>query len=469
METAAPVRSLRFGDLVFYTLAMTLAIRWIPAAAAAGPGSLMLWFLALVGFMAPLCLATAELTTRFDGDGGLYAWTRRTFGPFWGYLCGWLYWTCNLPFFSGVLFFVVNVLAVAIGGRWGAALQTPGGILVASAVLATVVGLAHLRGLGAGKWLSTFGATGSCALFALLIVSGALLALRGSSATDFAHAHYALPLDANTAILWSTVVFAFGGPEALAFLRSDVEGGTRQILKVLLVVGAALTAAYCLATLGMLSILSSGEISRLSGLPDTLKLSLSRLGLGALAPATLLVLAAALLGGYSAWFGVAARLPFAAGADRLLPEAFARRDPRTGAPRAAIALQIVAVVLLVLVSQAGSNLKAAYDFLVSMTVLSYVLPFVFLFAVMIAVQGRPAPEDAWTMPGGPGVARIVGLVGLAFTVSALICTLVPSPDAPNKVAAVMKMILASIVLIGTGALAYVLSRQFRAAPAGAQA
>jgi amino acid transporter len=231
----------------------------------------------------------------------------------------------------------------------------------------------------------------------------------------------------------------------------------------------SLTVAYCLATLGMLSILSAGDISRLSGLPDTLKLSLSRLGLGALSSPALFVLAAAMLGGYSAWFGVAARLPFAAGADQLLPETFARRDARTGAPRAAIWLQIGSVIALVLVSQAGSNLKAAYDFLVSMTVLSYVLPFVFLFAVMIAVQSRPAPEGAWTMPGGPWASRAVGWTGLIFTVSALICTLVPSPDAPDKAAAVMKMVLASIVLIGTGALAYVLSRQFGASTAGAQA
>ena len=469
MEAAAPVRSLRFVDLVFYTLAMTLAIRWVAVAAAAGPASVILWILALFGFMAPLCLATAELTTRFDGDGGLYVWTRRTFGPFWGYICGWLYWTCNLPFFSGLLFFVVNVLAVAIGGTWGEALKTPLGVGAASTILAVGIGLAHLRGLGAGKWLSNFGATAGCVLFLLLIVSGGLLAGRGASATDFLHARYTLPLDANTAILWSTVVFAFGGPEALAFLRSEVEGGTTQILKVLLVVGVLLTLAYCLATLGMLSVLSSGEISRLSGLPDTLKLSLTRLGLGPLGPAALVVLAAALLGGYSAWFGVAARLPFAAGADRLLPEVFARRDPRTGAPRAAILFQIGAVIALVLVSQAGANLKAAYDFLVSMTVLSYVLPFVFLFSVFIAVQDRPAPEDAWALPGGPWLSRAVGWIGLAFTVSALICTLAPSPDAPDKAAAVIKLLIASAVLVGAGAGAYALSRQYRAAAAGAQA
>jgi amino acid transporter len=467
MEAAEPAKSLRFFDLVFYTLAMTLAIRWIPVAAAAGPGSVFLWVAALFGFMAPLCLATAELTTRFEGDGGLYAWTRRSFGPFWGYICGWLYWTCNLPFFSGVLFFVVNVLAAAVGGRGGAALTTPAGVCIASAVLATVIGLAHLRGLGTGKWLSNFGAAGAAALFLFIIVSGGWLALKGQSATNFAHARYSLPANADTALLWATVVFGYGGPEALAFLKNDVQGGVRQILKVLLVVGIALVFAFSLATLGMLSILSAGDIGRLSGLPDTLKLSLTRLGLGALAAPTLIVLAAALLGGYSAWFGVAARLPFAAGADRLLPEAFARRDPVTGAPRAAIIMQILAVIALVLVSQAGANLKAAYDFLVSMTLLSYILPFLFLFAVLIAVQGDPAPEGAWTMPGGPTAARIIGGVGFICTASALVCTLAPSPDAPDKTAAVLKIIFSSAVLIGAGAGAYAFSRRTRLAPAGA--
>jgi glutamate:GABA antiporter len=468
MDAAEPARSLRFFDLVFYTLAMTLAIRWIPVAAAAGPGSLILWVLALVGFMAPLCLGAAELTTRFEGEGGLYAWSRRTFGPFWGYLCGWLYWTCNLPFFSGLLFFIVNVLATAIGGPWGAALKTPIGAGLASAVLATAIGLAHLRGLGTGKWLSNFGAAAACALFAILILSGGWLALTGRSATDFAHARYALPANADTAILWATVVFAYGGPEALAFLRNDVAGGVRQILQVLLIVGVALVFAFSLATLGMLSILSSGEISRLSGLPDTLTLSLTRLGLGALAPMVLFGLAAALLGSYSAWFGVAARLPFAAGADRLLPETFARRDPRTGAPRTAILVQIIAVIVLVLVSQAGANLKAAYDFLVSMTLLSYILPFVFLFAVLIRVQDHRPPDDAWTMPGGPRVARIVGVAGMVCTVSALVCTLAPSPDAADKVAAVVKVIFASVVLIGAGGGAYLLSRR-SGVPLGAEA
>jgi amino acid transporter len=367
-----------------------------------------------------------------------------------------------------VLYFVVNVLAAAVGGAGGEWLKTPVGVAAASSILAVAIGLAHLRGLGTGKWLSNFGALAASGIFLLLILAGGWLALTGRSATDFVHAHYTLPPTADTALLWATVVFAYGGPEALAFLKNDVHGGVTQILKALLVVGVLLVFAFCLATVGMLGFLSAGEISRLSGLPDTLRLAMTRLGMGPLAPAVLFGLAAALLGSYSAWFGVAARLPFAAGADRLLPESFARRDPRTGAPHTAILVQIAAVIVLVVVSQAGANLKAAYDFLVSMTLLSYILPFLFLFAVLVAVQKTPAPQGAWTIPGGPAAARVFGVVGFISTASALVCTLAPSPDAPDKLAAVLKIILASAVLIGAGAAAYALSRR-GAALAGANA
>jgi amino acid transporter len=450
-------RPLRFWDLVLYTVAMTLSVRWLATAAAAGPAALPLWALAMLGFMAPLVIATAELTTRFTGEGGLYIWSRETFGPFAGFLCGWIYWTCNLPFFSGVLYFAVNALSLAIGGPLGDAMRTPM-VFAATAIGITIlIAGAHLLGLGAGKWLSNLGAISACGLLLSIIAAGTAIALRDGPATDFLKAPYAPPLNADGAILWSTMVFAFGGPEALAFLRNDVEGGTRQILRVLALVGGLLVFAYILGTTAMLSILDPRAISRLSGLPDALRLSLSRLGLGALAPAALVVLSAALLGGYSAWFGVAARLPFAAGVDHFLPRLFAKRDPRTGAPVTSIIVQTLAVIILVIVGQAGANLKAAYDFLVSMTVLSYTAPFLFLFAVYLKVQAKPAPAGAWTLPGGPGIGRIVGVVGLLVTASAILCTLAPSPDEQNKFTAIVKLVIASALLILSGVAAYALA------------
>ena len=442
-------RTLKAWDLALYGVAMTLSIRWVATAAAAGPAALPIWALAMLGFMAPLVIATAELTTRFKGDGGIYVWTHQSLGPFAGFLCAWLYWTCNLPFFSSMLYFIATALGAAGGPDVRAAMAHPAVFVAVTCALATAVAGLHLAGFGAGKWLSNFGAAATGALFVLLIVAGGVLTARHGSATPFGAAHWTIPLNADGAALWATMVFAFGGPEALALLRDDVEGGTRQILRVLVVVGIGLVCAYMLGTLAMLGILGPNEVSRLSGVPDALRIALGRLGLAPLAPVALVLLAIAALGAFSAWFGVAARLPFVVGVDRYLPRAFAYRHPRTGAPVTSILLQTAAVFVLILLSQLGETVKGAYDFLVSMSVLSYTIPFAFLFMVYLRVQATRPPDDGWS-PGGPMRARLIGAVGLLVTLSAIACTLVPSADAAYKAAAVVKLVGSSAVLIGAG-------------------
>ena len=468
MATAA-TRTLGFVDLCFYAASVALSIRWISVAAAAGPASLPIWGLAVVVFSGPLIMATAELTGRFPGEGGVYTWTGETFGPFWGFLCGWLYWVSNLPFFSGVLVFMLNLLALAMGPAGKPLLDQPWLFTMVAVALSVLVGALHYVGLGTGKWLSNIGGAANFVLVGLLAVTAIGVGLRQGSATDFAHADYRPPLDADGAILWATMVFGVGGTEALAFLRNDVRGGMRTILAVLALIAVVQVAFYLAGTGSLLVILTPQAATRLSGLPDALILGLKTLGLGSVAPLVLFAAFLCSLGSYSAWFGVGARLPFAAGIDAYLPAAFGRRDPRTGAPVVSIAVQTAIVAVIVVISQAGETLKGAYDFLVAMTVLSYTLPFLFLFAVFLTVQRRPAPGDAWRTPGGRGAALAVGAVGLTATVVAVLCTLVPSPDAKDQLGEMVKLVFASGVLICSGVAFYAAARwragaRARAAP-----
>jgi amino acid transporter len=114
--------------------------------------------------------------------------------------------------------------------------------------------------------------------------------------------------------------------------------------------------------------------------------------------------------------------------------------------------------VIVVISQAGDTLKGAYDFLVSMSVLSYTLPFLFLFAVFLVAQRRHAPAGEWRMPGGRGAALTVGAVGLAATGVAVACTLVPSPDARDQTGEMLKLVFASAVLILSGVGFYAVAR-----------
>jgi amino acid transporter len=299
---------------------------------------------------------------------------------------------------------------------------------------------------------------------AVLVAAGAVLAVRHGPATPFTGVSYAPPINANGAALWATMVFAFGGPEALAFLRGEVKGGVAKIVKVLAVVGVFLAGAYGAGTTAILAILPAQEVSRLAGVPEAIRQSLGRLGLGALSPGALILLAGSMLGAYSAWFGIAARLPMVIGADGGLPAALARRGERSGAPTTALLVQTLAVIALITLGQAGASVKAAYDFLISMSVISYTLPFVFLFIVYLKVQGSPRTAGAWTPPGAR-LGRLVGCVGLAITISAIGCTLVPSPEVTDKVVADVKLVVACAALILSGLLVRVLTDWRRSAVA----
>ena len=73
------------------------------------------------------------------------------------------------------------------------------------------------------------------------------------------------------------------------------------------------------------------------------------------------------------------RLPFAAGADRLLPAAFARLHPRWHTPHVSIlTLGVVASFLLIAV-QLGDTLRAAYDVLVSLMIITGFIPYLYIF------------------------------------------------------------------------------------------
>ena len=98
-----PKRALGFRDLILFYVVTGISLRWIAAAAAAGPSSIVIWIGAWLCFYTPLALSVLELSSRYPSEGGLYVWSKRAFGDFSGFMSAWTYWTSNLPYFPAVL------------------------------------------------------------------------------------------------------------------------------------------------------------------------------------------------------------------------------------------------------------------------------------------------------------------------------------------------------------------------------
>jgi amino acid transporter len=158
------------------------------------------------------------------------------------------------------------------------------------------------------------------------------------------------------------------------------------------------------------------------------------------------------VGAAGAYLAAGARLPYVAGIDRFLPRAFGALHPRWKTPWVGLLTQFLFGALFIFLGQAGTSVKGAYDVLVSMGVITYFIPFLYLFAAMYKLQREPAAPGIIRVPGGKPVARLVAIVGFLTTTATIAMSVLPPPDEPNKPLAVVKIVgLSAItVLIGVG-------------------
>lgn len=463
-NAATARKTLGVFETVLYTVVATIGIRWLAVAAAVGPSALPLWIFAFLVFYVPLAVATGELTARYSGGGSIYAWTRGTLGPLSGFVCAWFYWTSLFPYLAGLVYFLSGLLLTIAGAD-----AHNGWLYFAVSIALTVVTTAvQLFGLRLGKWLTNLGGAGSWLLFFLIAAPAVWLLIKGTVATDFVHASYVPRLDFNTAILWGTMVFALCGTETVAFLREDLRGGMRTVIRVLAWLGAAMVAIYTLGTAAMLVILPQADLTRLSGLPDALTAAFHQVGFPAVAVFAIAFFALSQFGGITAWLGIGARLPVEAGIDSFLPPIFAKKNPRTGAPVASILLQGALCLLMVILSQTGSGAAAAYDFLVSMSVLTATIPYVYVFVAYLARHRWPHVADAWRPPGGPRTGIVLGVVGLISTLVAIACTMVPSATDTQPLNTFLKIVISTVVMLVVGLVLYWLAARRRSSVLMAQ-
>jgi amino acid transporter len=238
-------------------------------------------------------------------------------------------------------------------------------------------------------------------------------------------------------------------------MGDEIKNARRTVPRALLIAGATVAFAYILGTVGVLVALPSSEVGNLQGLMQAISRTAERVGLVGLIPITAFLITLSNVGSTSAYVAAGARLPFVAGVDRYLPPVFGRLHSRWKTPWAALLAQYVLGLIFIYLGQAGTSVKGAYDVLVSMGVIIYFLPYLYLFAAMIKLQREPAGPEVIRVPGGKLVAILVALVGLTTTTVTIGLSVIPQPDEPNKPLALLKIVGGTAVMVLIGVWLYV--------------
>jgi len=103
----------------------------------------------------------------------------------------------------------------------------------------------------------------------------------------------------------------------------------------------------------------------------------------------------------------------------------------------------------------GASVKSAYEFLVSMGVITYFIPYALMFAALLKAQGEPLPPGARRGPGGVIAAITMACLGLVTIAVSIFLALFP-PGGGS--AATIKVIAATVLVVGLGTGLYVRAR-----------
>ena len=439
-----------FRDLILFYVVTGISLRWIATAAAAGPSSILIWIGAWLAFYTPLALSVLELSSRYPSEGGLYVWSKRAFGDFSGFISAWTYWTSNLPYFPAILYFAASNALFIRSGAWGHLSNNPTFYIVFSLIALGAVTWLNVIGLDVGKWLHNLGALAMWIPVMIVIGMGMIAWHRFGSATAFTPHAFIPKTHLNDIIFWSVLTFAFGGCETASFMGEEIKNARRTIPFALFIAGLTVTFCYIAGTLSVMLALPASEVSTLQGLMQAITRTAGRIGWEGVIPFAAFLIALSNLGAAGAYLAAVARLPFVAGIDRFLPPVFGTLHPRWRTPWVALVVQAALGALFVFLGQAGTSVKGAYDVLVSMAVITYFIPYLYLFAAMFKLQSEPAGPDVIRVPGGKPVARLVAIVGFVTTSITIAISLLPPPDEPNKLLAVIKVVglCGLLVLVG---------------------
>ena len=438
--TVTPVRKPKLGlrDATLLTIACMMGSRWIPAAAHGGSGSIALWLATAVLFAAPLAAATGALAVKYPGStGGLYAWTRADFGQWHGFLCFWVYWmgiAFLLP--TAALFYMAAGFS-ALGPKLAHLADNRYWLLAAALVAIWIALGTNLRGVNVGKWTENTGAVACGVLGVALVVLAVIVGAKRGPATSF---HLLPKWNWNTVNFWSYIAYGLSGVEMTGMMAAEIRDPARTLPRAGWIASGFAAVFYMSATTAMLVLLRPEKISELNGFAEVGQSAGAALNAAWISPLLALMVVVSAVGQFGGSGTTVSRLPFAAGVDNLLPPAFARLHPRWGTPHVSILTFGAVASFLLLVFQLGDSLRAAYQEMVSLMVITGFLPYLYIFA------------SAWKAG-----KRLSAISGTAFTLLTILCSVAPTEAISSiwifegKIAAGTLAVIASAWLVYRGA------------------
>jgi amino acid transporter len=327
------------------------------------------------------------VASRFAETGGPFVYACTAFGPFVGFLTGWILWVARV---TGAC--AICDLLIQYAGYLGPDLnQGVGRILTAALTIGTLT-VIHFLGVK------------RAALFGNVVTVGKLIPLAVFVAFGLFHldparfAHGALPANARFAEAVLLLGFAFVGWESVAVAAGEIRNPQRDLPFALISGLAAVVVLYLL-----IQVVCIGTLPQLAASQRPI-VDAGRNFLGP--PGAILIVfgaAVSMIGTLNGAMLTISRLPYAMAAAGQLPRALAAVHPRYRTPHVAVLFSGVLVFAL--------TVSSKFVYLLTVSTISRLLVFAVTCASLPALRRTTSvPAARFVLPGGmtiPGAALLL--------------------------------------------------------------
>ena len=420
-------------DVTLFTVSAMLVVETLTASAAIGTKTIAWWILAIVLFLIPYALITAELATTYPTQGGIYVWVKQALGNRWAARTTYWYWVNVALWMPSVFLLFAGVFCQLFAHGWS---EWPSGkwpqVIMAVGLTWLVVAVGVMR-LEIGKWVNNVGAILKVIIILSLGIGGIVFAIRHGSANTI-NASSFVPSFGVAKTFLPVIVFLLLGFELISSMAGEVKEPEKRIPRAILVSGAAIAFLYLFATIGILLALSLTQLSLVEGLLDTFKAIFGHKGLGEV---VVYLLGIAALYTYftnmTTWTMGANRAAVEAAADGELPRLLAREHPVRHTPVAALIITgIISTVVLIVSALFIDTQDSLFFAIFAASSVIFLLPYLLMYPTVAILRYKdPDRHRPFRIPGGNRVVVAMSVITSIVIAAGVVLFLWPEiPDKP---------------------------------------
>ena len=440
-------QALSLFSLTLLTVVSVDSIRNLPATALFGSQLISFFILAAIFFLIPCALVSAELSSGWPKQGGIYIWAREAFGDSIGLMAIWFQWIENVIWYPTILSFVAGTFGYLINPDLA---QNKYFLMVSILIAFWGSTWVNLKGMRSSALFSNL-----CGIFGLLVPMTLIIVL-GIFWFTSAHPiqiHFSaddiLPHwhDEGIWVSLTAIMLSFCGIEIATVHANDVENPQRNFPKSLAYSSLIILSTLLLGGLSIGIVLPAKDISLVSGIMQAFDAFFTAYHLKFFMPIIAVMLVFGGLGGLSNWIIAPTKGLLVAAEHGHLPT-IAQKTNAQGAPTTLLIIQAILVSLLSAVFLFMPSVNGSYWLLTALTSQVYMLMYIIMFATGIYLRFKaPNQKRLFAIPGGKAGMLIVSTLGIVGCLITIVVGFIPPDGIDVGTAAYYPWILAGGLVV----------------------